>query len=438
MKKFFTLFSMLVMFAFSSQASYYLVGEEPFGNGWDPSNGLEMTDNGNGTYSVRGVVNRTIYFVLADDLAAPGDWTTFNNNYRIGPTGGNQEVNVGSWITTQKAGGDNGAYKFTGTGSEYVITYNPAIKKFKIEGYVAPINIDTYTVAGTPASIFGTEWDPTNTANDMVKQSNGITYALTKYGCQLAGDELQFKVVGTDSKTAPEDRDWGHEWPDQNYVAAVEESGIYDVTFNFNPSTKEVWVDMVKSGSFDPRTGDLFVLGEVNGNTWAPDQGVMMDTEDHNVFTTTITTAGENTDENDGIGYSFFSFTTKLGANADDWSSIGGYRIGALEDGYLLNEDMFGFELGLGSFGTSNSFKVPAGTYDLTVNLDDATLMITKHAGEEPLVGDVNGDNEISIADVNALVELILSGSTDSVGDVNKDREISIADVNALIDLILK
>ena len=53
------------------------------------------------------------------------------------------------------------------------------------------------------------------------------------------------------------------------------------------------------------------------------------------------------------------------------------------------------------------------------------------------MTGDVNGDNEVNIADVNALIDMILSGNSSSVGDVNGDNEVNIADVNALIDLIL-
>lgn len=376
MKKFITLFAMMVMLAFSSQAAFYLVGEAPFGNGWDPSNGLEMTElNDEGLPFVKGTVNGTIYFVLADNLAAAGDWATFNSEYRIGPTGGNEEVTVGAWISTQKAGGDNGAYKFTGTGSEYVLTYNPYIKKFRIDGYVAPIVIDTYTVAGTPASIFGTEWDPSISDNDMIKKEDG-TYELVKYNCQLAADELAFKVVGN--------RDWGFAWPDVNYVVAVEEPGLYTVTFTFNPDTKEVYATAEPSGSFDPTTGELYILGEVNGNGWDPSVGVKMDTEDGNIFTGKITTAGQNVDENDGVGYSFFSFATKLGENSEDWSSIAAYRIGSTEDGFPLGEDLFGMPLNLGNFGQPNSFKIPAGEYDLTVNLSEKTILVNK--AETPVI----------------------------------------------------
>ena len=60
--------------------------------------------------------------------------------------------------------------------------------------------------------------------------------------------------------------------------------------------------------------------------------------------------------------------------------------------------------------------------------------------GDEPgpgKPGDVNGDGEVNIADVNALIDMILSGNTAASGDVNGDSEVNIADVNALIDMIL-
>ena len=52
--------------------------------------------------------------------------------------------------------------------------------------------------------------------------------------------------------------------------------------------------------------------------------------------------------------------------------------------------------------------------------------------------GDVNGDGEVNIGDVNTLIDMILSGRQDKAGDVNGDGEVNIADVNALIDMILR
>ena len=50
---------------------------------------------------------------------------------------------------------------------------------------------------------------------------------------------------------------------------------------------------------------------------------------------------------------------------------------------------------------------------------------------------DVNGDGTVNIADVNLIINWILSGSTDPAGDVNGDGTINIADINAVINAIL-
>ena len=58
-------------------------------------------------------------------------------------------------------------------------------------------------------------------------------------------------------------------------------------------------------------------------------------------------------------------------------------------------------------------------------------------AGEQTtLKGDVNGDGEVSIADINAVINMILSGKFNVKGDVNGDSEITIADINAIIYII--
>ena len=57
---------------------------------------------------------------------------------------------------------------------------------------------------------------------------------------------------------------------------------------------------------------------------------------------------------------------------------------------------------------------------------------------EDIFMGDVNGDREVNIADVNAVIDMILDGNDDNTAaDVNGDGEINIADVNAIIDIIL-
>ena len=55
----------------------------------------------------------------------------------------------------------------------------------------------------------------------------------------------------------------------------------------------------------------------------------------------------------------------------------------------------------------------------------------------DAVTGDVNGDGEVNISDVNTLVDMILSGDFMDTGDVNSDCEVNISDVNVLIEFIL-
>lgn len=108
--------------------------------------------------------------------------------------------------------------------------------------------------------------------------------------------------------------------------------------------------------------------------------------------------------------------------------------------------------------GTSVSFSTSG--LVITYNTDDevphaivvndetsASLDLSKlesmYFGEKDsyLRGDVNSDNEVNIADINAIIAIILGGDahdeTRERADVNLDGEVNIADVNSIIDIIL-
>ena len=58
-----------------------------------------------------------------------------------------------------------------------------------------------------------------------------------------------------------------------------------------------------------------------------------------------------------------------------------------------------------------------------------------------PEPGDVDGDSKVSIADVTALIDYLLTldgtGISQTNADVDNDNKISIADVTAIIDTLL-
>ena len=77
-------------------------------------------------------------------------------------------------------------------------------------------------------------------------------------------------------------------------------------------------------------------------------------------------------------------------------------------------------------------------TTDSNGRLATCSFMVTVTAAT--VAGDVNGDGNISIADVTMLIDVILSQDLDgnAQADVNQDGAVNIIDVTALIDMLLK
>ena len=95
--------------------------------------------------------------------------------------------------------------------------------------------------------------------------------------------------------------------------------------------------------------------------------------------------------------------------------------------------------------GTSFTITFTAddpGTFDnlITIGNEEAasTFTVRATAVETGVAGDVNGDGEVNIADVNAVINIILGDDSSGIdGDVNGDNEVNIADVNSIIAIIL-
>ena len=186
----------------------------------------------------------------------------------------------------------------------------------------------------------------------------------------------------------------------------------------------------------EPYDGDVYIMGEVNDNGgWFTNKGVKMTRDaENNVYTATITTAGENE------GYSYFSFTKQLAEGETDWDAIAPYRFGAVTDGnpFLVTEELLGDTLALVYDPDPRAFQIQGGKWDLTLSVDNMELIIKKVSS---LRGDVNMDGFVRIDDVTALIDYLLSGNSDDIdldaADCNKDTNIRIDDVTSLIDYLL-
>ena len=85
------------------------------------------------------------------------------------------------------------------------------------------------------------------------------------------------------------------------------------------------------------------------------------------------------------------------------------------------------------TLNATQSFSISAGGYKVYYKGEPAPQW---------LVGDVNGDGEVNIADVTRIIDVILGGEADAAllarADVNGDGEVNIGDVTKTIDLILE
>ena len=213
--------------------------------------------------------------------------------------------------------------------------------------------------------------------------------------------------------------------------AEVDRSGV--TIYQYAPGSNLTVYRLTKEEEPVPPT--VYILGEVNEQGWAANAGTEMTYDpENNVYTANVILDGRGES-----GENYFSFTTELANDNDDggWAYIAPFRFGAVAEGDFWYDDMYdGQPLGL-TYENGQAFRVLAGEYNLTVSLENMTLVIEKVV--PPYVrGDVDGDTNVNIADVTALIDLLLTGA-DMVpaADCDLDGNMNIADVTTLIDFLL-
>ena len=135
-------------------------------------------------------------------------------------------------------------------------------------GGSSPCRDGIYTVVG-PSESFGTEWNTTDEANNMVKGEDGV-YTWTKEEVTLYGN-FEFKVVGNHDYAI-------YEWPigPNNWVANLTEGeGIYTIAITFNPEAADadrITCTLTKTGDIAPVEHVYTVAGTMNlfGSDWNP------------------------------------------------------------------------------------------------------------------------------------------------------------------------
>ncbi len=227
-----------------------------------------------------------------------------------------------------------------------------------------------------------------------------------------------------------------------SYVMGDLEAGTtYEVQVQAVSDINSDWTESVEFTTLTPAvTPDVYMLGG-NMDNWVPNDGVKFNYDEETaLYTLNFTFDGRHD------GYNYFGFTKELAENNDDggWSYIAPFRFGAVSEGdFEVNDGTLNIDISLIPFNDGGqAFKIPAGEYNMTLNLENMTLKIEKvEVPPVGLKGDVNDDQVVNITDVTILITAIMSENFDIINfynsDMNDDNGISITDVTMLINYVM-
>ena len=183
-----------------------------------------------------------------------------------------------------------------------------------------------------------------------------------------------------------------------------------------------------------PARAAIYMVGNTPFGDWNPGRGVEMTSRGNGTYSLTVSISGTV----------WFVFAD--GQN-NDWNVFNAnYRYGPTGG----SEDVtVGNTYTTQKSNNNHSYKFIGGGKDYTFTFNENNLTFSIAEYQEPTlpdptslnVGDVNGDCEVTIADVTALIDILLGGfanyDTRHRADVNFDHEMTIADVTALINYLL-
>ncbi len=217
--------------------------------------------------------------------------------------------------------------------------------------------------------------------------------------------------------------------PDTKYEVQVQAAG--------NVSASD-WTEIVEFTTLAaaPVIPNVYMLGG-NMDNWTPTEGLQFTyNEENKTYTAEINFDGRHD------GYNYFGFTTELAENNDDggWAYIEPFRFGAVSEGdFEVNDEQLNKDLSL-TYDAYKAFKIPAGEYNLTISLENMTLVVEKVL-PTGLRGDVNSDTEVNISDAIMLINAILNDDMTGVNmenaNVNYDENVNISDAIMLINFLL-
>ena len=346
--------------------SYTVLGAEAlFGTGWDLT-GNEMTKVDDNTYT----------YSIASVALAAGDYdykVTANHQWGIAeyPESGNQQLTITEAAT-------------------YKVDFTLDLSKKELTAVATKVSEEQPEVTGLYLVGDFNEWTAQDEKFQFTKREDGkFEFTVLDYTANA-----EFKFVdnnGTWYGSATGAREELGQTNYQNVALVI--GGMDNNFFSAESGNFDIVVDLANM-KFDIQPKEsiveapehLYILGNVQG--WDPSNGSaemtrtkIKDGKYKYEFTGTFPDGGE--------GKTYFSFTSKLGENAEDWTSIADSRYGAKNNNEEItadNTDPYDLKAG------ENSFVLPAGTYRIELNWKEEgpDLAMWVHTEEAPAITELS------------------------------------------------
>ena len=305
----------------------------------------------------------TIQTLSGEVTSSTWPGTQFNGNFNT------QEIGGTTWfvipVTTSSInyiinnGGGNQTGNLSADGTKFVTYAENATEIVDVTSqYIDYLDV-TWTVAGSE-SLFGSNWDTSDTDNDMTT-TDDVNYTWTKENVVLTAGTIEFKIVKNHS--------WDTAYPSSNYQLSIDSNGTYNVTITFNSSSHEISA----TATLVSIAPDVYtVAGSTNGTAsgsedaifgtaWNATANTMTTTDDVNY---TWTSSQVNLSEGNTVAFKVVKNGSTWIPSGDNITCTAGYT-GAytLTVTYNVTSQAVGGYL-TPLFVTPPVFSLASGTYD--------------------------------------------------------------------------
>ena len=448
MKKFFTsmLLAGAVMFGMQAQDVNVWVLGNVGEQGWDPSVGTLMTYNEDGSYTLTADFKANSYFSFTTALAATSDDWAGIKPYRFGAPSNNYVVD--EKLDDPIACGEYGvssenAFLIKGA-SNYTITLylgeteeDDNLVEFHRNGEVVPepdpVDEGHIYLMGDVNNV---GW-VTNTTLMMNEEGEGIFTA----NINISADSIGYFGF-THARSTMYDTSWDAIAPFRFAAAdsinsivvlgeamAVAETGNYEYSFALAPGKYILTLDMNANTLtvVEDTSSHMYIIGNNPFGNWEPSAAMEMEEVEDGIYEAKAAFEGAV----------WFVFSSENGG----WDAVNANRYGPADDATEDQEVAVGEEVTTQLTTSGKSYKITGDGSEYTITFDKNNLKFKFEGGTPGVPGDVTGDGEVDIADVNAIINIMLqkNPASDYPGnaDVTGDGSVDIADVNAVINIML-